>query len=560
MKDDRRQSGGPQGGIQLQAKGMRRWRWSPEGELHSGPVRCKRQQWYLACGFPADGLEADFADLLLSFADNGETLGRQRVALSKVAGAENGEALLGWVQAPESATHLQVCLPDASAGRRLQRLVLHPVAERDPKCHPLANVPRWSRCRPSLPIDRIVLPASLERLAEQLDGLSVEFIASPRSLRKLAARAVGAACLIDPAWVRELALRLSDLERVAGGSWIFLDLETFSTMLGRGTDVTAKIVTHTSEHEIMSARVEYADVPTRGFALQDVIPYATFANEAAFRTRVLHANRTWKRYAAQTGFATLLASETPWQRKCGDVLSATRPVGKGELTITDLPWLVAGRWGRLLAPRLAEHLLRMHLGGPLADAAQYWNRWDECRVVVRDIETLARRYPPLRAARWAARGGLVPLGITLPALTSSSRRHLMICTGRVDRLDIHDGLPPEPMVIFMKWLAREARERTPWATRCLQDTTVTWQFDTADGLKYALHYSSAADLPFRGAHRTLLLRTEAGGSDARARRSSEGAAGVQIFPADAGVFGDRSFLYQADLTRRLRKWIEQARR
>lgn len=562
MRTSARQPGGPQGGLQLQDNAVRHWRWSPTEGLLSAPVRCKREQWYLARGFLIDGATDGSTDLQLSFLRDGETVSEQRVPLDAVAEAERGEALLGWVQAPENATHLQVRLPETRGARRFDRLVLHPIAERDPKCHPLANVPRWSSYRPPFPIERVVLPASLDALAEHLEGVEVELLASPRSLRKLAAKVIGAACVIDPKWVRVLGLKLSDLERVAAGSWMILDLETFSKLLNRGGKTRAKLVTHTSEHEIMSARVEFADVATRGFALQDVLPYATFASETAFRVRVLLADRAWKRYADETGFATLLASETPWEKKCGDVLSASRAIEQGELVVTDLPWLAAGRHGRLLAPRLAEHLLRMHLGCPLADSVQYWNRWDDCRVVVRDLGDLPRQYPPLRAVRWASKEmGIARLGITLPSGDETEKcRHLMLCTGRVDQLSSHDGIPPEPLAIFMKWLVREVRERTRWATRYLDNTTVTWQFDTADGLKYALHFDSATGVAADKPDGTLMLKTGDSRSDQRAARKNEGSVRVVTLPAGAGVFGDRSLIYQADLTARLRRWIEQAGR
>jgi hypothetical protein len=561
-KSDAHQPAGPRGGLQLQANVVRRWRWSPTGELLSAPVRCKREQWYLARGFLADQVTEDCADLLLRFLRDGEVVAERRILLDAVAEARPREALLGWLQAPPRATHLQVCLPEPSGAKRLDRLVLHPIAERDPKCHPLANVPRWSSYRPPFPIERVVLPTSLEVLADCLEGVEVELLDRPQSLRNLAAKVIGAACVIDPAWVRALHLELRDLERVAPASWMILDLQTFSTLVNRGGTTSTKIVTHTSEHEIMSARVEYADVPTRGFALQDVIPYTTFAGRTAFRTRVLPASAAWKRYADQTGFATLLASETPWEAKCGDVLSAARPIGQGELITTDLPWLVARRHGRLLAPRLAEHLLRMHLGGPLADSVQYWNCWDDCQVLVRDLGDLPRHYPPLRAVRWASEErGVARLGITLPPANKGRKpRHLMLCTGRVDQLSSHDGVPAEPIVIFMKWLVREAREHTRWAVRHLDDTTVTWQFDTADGLKYALHFDSASGVAADRPTSTLTLKTSDAKGESPAAPRWEGSALVMTLPADVGIFGDRSLSYQADLTARLRRWIEQAGR
>jgi hypothetical protein len=538
---------------------VRRWRWSPEGELFSAPVRCKREQWYLARGFPADRAAASCADLQLTFLRDDEPLAQRSVRLDAVAEAEPGEALLGWVQAPDEATHLQVSLPEPSAARRFDQLVLHPVAERDPKCNALANVPRWSSYRPPFPIERVVLPASLEPLVDHLSGLEVEVLATPRSVRKLAAKTAGAACVIDPAWVRGLKLGLTDLERVAAGSWMIVDLKTFATLINTDKPACTKIITHTSEHDIMSARVEYADVPTRGFAMQDVFPYGTLAGATAFSTRVLLATAAWKRYADETGFAALLASETPWEKKCGDVLSAARPIGRGELIVTDLPWLVAGEQGRLLAPRLARHALRMHLGAPLTDDVQYWNRWDDGRVVVRDIGDMPRHYPPLRAVRWASQErGVAQLGIALPADSNTAgSRHLMIRTGRIDQLSSHDGVPPEPMAIFMKWLAREVREQTRWAKRHLRGTTVTWQFDTADGAKYVLHFDSAAGTACARPTRTLTLRTGQGWSARPAAHRTNGLARVIKLPADAGVFGDRSLDYQADLSRRLRRWIEQ---
>jgi hypothetical protein len=560
MADGRRQRRAPRGGLQVQANIVRRWRWSPEGELLSAAVRCKREQWYLARAFPAEGAGNGSADLLLRFLRTGEVGSAQRVTLARVAGGGPREPLLGWVQAPEWATHLQVHLRDAAQARRFERLVLHPVAERDPKCHPLANVPRWSTYRPAFPIERVVLPKSLAALADHVDWAQVELVGVPRSLRSLAARVIGAACIIDPQWVRALGLSLHDLERVAAASRMIVDLETLAVLVNRSDRARTRVVAHAAEHEIMSARVEYADVPTRGFALQDVLPYATLAGEATFQTRVMLATRSWKSYAAEVGFATLLSSETPWEKKCGDVLSAARAVDQGEFVATDLPWLLTRQFGRLLAPRLAEHLLRMHLGGPIDDNVQYWNRTDDCPVIVRDLADLDRRYPPLRAVRWApAPSGVARLGITLPAAVApGTGRHLMICSGRIDQHAVHDGVPPEPMAIFIKSLAREVRERTRWACRFLSDTTVSWQFDTAAGLKYALHYDSAASPAGHAPQALLILRAAGSSRGDQAVHVSRSTPITWSVPADAGIFGDRSLIYQAELNRRLRGWIERA--
>jgi len=557
VKGGRRQAGGPLGGLQVRANALRRWRWNRAGRLLSAPVRCRREQWYLARGFPRGQGPDGAVDLLLQFLHDDETIGRRRVPLSRLTDAADGAALLGWVQAPASATHLQVCFPGPGAAP-LDRLMLHPVADCDAVGHPLANVPRWSAYQPPFPIRRVVLPEPLAPLAAHLPGCDLEPIAPPRSLRDLAARAAGAACVIDPGWVRRLGLTLADLERIAAASWVIVDLGTFAGLVDRCGAAQTRVATLRAEHEIMAARVAFADVPTRGLALQDVVPYATVTADAQFQTRVLRATGTWKRYAAGAAFHTLLASQTPWEDKCGDVLSALRRIDRGALLITDLPWLVAGCCGPLLAPRLARHLLRMHLAGALSDGAQYWCPSADCTALVRDIADMPQWFPPLRAVRWSAAGGVARLGIALPATDGRGRgQALLICTGRIDQRDSHDGMPAEPMVIFMKWLAREARQRTAWAERFLAGRTVIWQFDSAEGLKYALHYESAAGVVPERPARTLILRP---GRQKNADAGPPSASPLEVMqlPDSVGVLGDASVEYQAELTRRLSRWIEQA--
>ena len=559
MNRDARESGGLQGGLQIQANALRRWRWSPEGELISAPIRCKREQWYLARGFPRDTAELEYVDIHLRFLHDGEVISDRLVQLDALDEAEPGEPLLGWVQSPERATHMQIRIPKPTGVPSLKQLLLHPIAERDPKCHPLANIPRWSSYKPPFPLDRVVLPESLAELGELLEGIEVEIIKTPRTYRKLAAKIIGTACVIDPAWIRELGLGLADVERVAGACWMIVDLESFARLLNEEGAVPVKLVTHTCEYELMSARVEYADVPTRGFALQDVIPYSTLVGGTAFRMRVLHACRAWKKYADETGFAPLLESETPWEKKCGDVLSAARAIEMGELIITDLPWMVAGRYGRLLAPELAEHLLRMHLGCPLSDNVQYWHPWDKTHVIVRDLGDLPRRYPPLAAVRWlAAEQGVARLGLSLPALEESPRpRHLLLCSGRIDRQASHDGITPEPLAIFLRWLTREHQQRTRWARRYLKNTRVTWQFDSAEGLKYALHFDSAAGVADDPPDNTLILKSVPEADRRRAAFDACQSKNTIALPRGVGVFGDRSLDFQAELSGLLRRWIEK---
>ncbi len=538
----------PRGGDPGSTNGapLKGWRRTRDGLL-SVPIRCRREQWYLARVHPADAQNMEHAELRVRFLAGSTVLGQRCLTFHAVAGQAHPGELLGWIETPARATHVQLLLDSVEEGHRFQSLNFHPAAERDPKCHPLANVPRWTTCQPPFEIERVVLPAALAELQSLLPEQRVEVL-RPGSLKQVARAARHAACILDPHWVRDAGLNWRDLERLAANGWLIVDLETTARLLH--ASAAGGVRTWNAAHGIMSARVEYADVPTRGFALQDVFPYGTITEYGSFMVRVLRADRAWKRQADQEGFATLLASETPESSQGADVLSAAKPVGHGELITTDLPWLVGDRSGTLLAPRLARHALRMHLAAPLADDVQYWNRWDDGQVVVRDIAELARRYAPLRTARWPApHADRAQLGLLLPAPAGAARETVVIRTGRIDQLARHDGLPPEPMMIWIKFLARAAREQTAWAREHLAMRDIVWQFETAAGLKYASSFTPVTSPP-HGTVRTLRLVNAA-----TAPAAATPGEAFETWPCHEGVFGDGSLEWQAQWQARLAAFI-----
>ena len=542
---------GPLGGVRAGARQLRGWRWNGRGGLLSRPVRCRRDDWYIVRARPVDAAGDTPITLLVTFYRGDRPLERRRLRLH-AADTAAGLELLGWLETPAEATHLQVAVPDPRVGACLREIVFHNVAERDPKCHPLANVPRWSAYRPPFTIDRVVLPAPLAALARELPEMEARVLDQPATCDELSRAARGAACVLDPQWVRRLRMSWHDVEALAAASWLLVDLETAAELLTASGAGDIRVVAHASEHGIMSARVEYADVPTRGLALQDVVPYTACDGRGRFRVRGLRAGRAWRRLADQAGWATLLSAETPWETEHGDVLSAMRAVGGGELIVTDLPWLAAGLHGPLPAPRIAAHLLRMHLAVPLADHVQYWNRWATGAVLIRDIADLAGRYSPLRLVRWAPlEAGLAHLGLGLMMPGPESRPPLLIRTGRIDDDALHDGLPAEPMTIFMKWLAREAREQTAWARTHLAGRPVVWQFDTGGGLKYAVLFDAAQPTDGR---RPQVVRLRLAGP---AEPAPEPADLVVTIPQDEGLHGDASPAWQDALTRRLVRLLER---
>jgi hypothetical protein len=541
----------PSAGVWTQRSQRRRWVRDPRRRAATLPHACRGEQWHLL-RVPGDGNnDPPFVTAEFLHADGGTS--RQLVALQRLSGDADPGHWLGWVQAPADAGYwrLESHSTDATA------IAAHRVAERDVKCHPLANVPLPESHRTPFPIERIVLPECLAALAPQLDGSDVQVIKTPRSLRELAKTAMGCACVLDPLWVDALNLTLRDIERIVPITWLIVDLPTMARLVTKAGEADARVRTQRSAHGLMSARVEYADVPTRGFALMDVFPFGVHTATHGFALRVLEANRSWKRYASECGFALVLSSHTPFEKRGPDVLCAMRAIGQGELIATDLPWLAAGLLGPPVAPMLARHALRMHLGSRLATETQYWTRWDDARVVLRDISDLSRRYPPLEGARWRSdKPGLASLGLTLPCDERPARngppRHFVIRTGRTDQCEQHDGLPPEPLMIVMRQLARDWQAQTDWARRHLKNARVSWQFEAADGLRYGVLFH-AGD-PTVAPTATLTVRTHADAHQVGAVRRTAGGAQLLV-PAGVGVFGDRSLDYQARLTAAIRGWI-----
>ena len=252
-------------------------------------MRCKRDEWYIVRARLVNGAELHQAAFTTQFLKDGEVLAQCGLRLHAVARPAQPVELLGWLKTPADATHLRLSAADEGWAGKVAEVVLQVAPERDPKCHPWANVPRWSTYRTPFAIDRVELPPALGGLAELLDGMKVQVLAPPGSAAELARRARGAACVVDPQWASEVKLTLADLETLAASSWVVVDLETLARLVSQAGAGTTEVAEYRSGSGIMSARVEYADVPTRGFALQDVMPYATLDERGRFGVRGLHA-------------------------------------------------------------------------------------------------------------------------------------------------------------------------------------------------------------------------------------------------------------------------------
>jgi hypothetical protein len=489
--------------------------------LFTASQRCKSERWYLIRVIPAGGIGA--RAISCSFRGGDDAFIAERAVLLRPV----GEALCGWVYAPTGAEEVAVYASLSDEKATIGSIDMHAIAELDPKCHPLANTPPWNRYPPPFPIREVIAPDELAWLTGALPTLPIRVTTPPDTYPALKHLVQGRLCMLGDSWVRSLRLSLEEVEALADRSIVVVDLHTFARLITEAEQARTEVETLSAPHELMSARVDYADFCTRGFALQDVFPYGYLNCAGEFAVRFLRATKSWKKYADANGFATILSSETPWEDKHGDVLLSARPTSGGELIVTDLPWLAAGNFGRPLAPQLTLHLTRMLCGADCDAGEQYWTRWADAAVVLRDIAEMTRKYPPLRGLRWTGDGDLVRLGLMMPA-SGLARATLLVRTGRIDGRADHHGVPPEPMMIWMKRLAQRtsaAHEAGP--VKAAANTHVVWQFESAEGQRYAGLFASAADALVEPVHAIDLRMHDSGSGEA-------------IELADEGLLGDGS--------------------
>lgn len=355
--------------------------------------------------------------------------------------------------------------------------------------------------------------------------------------------------MLDDAACERMRLRYPDIARLAASRMLIVDLGTFARLVAKDGLRAIQTLVKEDNHGLTCARNVFAAGPTRGFALLDTFPLGALTQAGGFALRVIRHNRAWRALATELKFEVQLESCTADEE--GDIVLASQRLGDGELMVSDIPLLAAAPDDSLIAPRLTRHLLRMLLDLPLPDAAQYWTRWEEVPVILRDIAELPRRYEPLRALRWAGgEQGLAELGISI-APAGPIREHVLISTGRIDCAGRHDGLPPEPMMIFMKWLAREARQQSEWFVREFDGIAVTWIFQSAVGTEYVSQYPAADARLTSAPSRMVRLRLYGG--------AEQGNAHTIAIQAPAGVLGDGSLDFQSDFTRRVMEIIVRAR-
>lgn len=515
----------------------------------SEPVRCRREQSYIVRATLRDGAEARAREFVVDVMDRDGAVDRQRVLMQPVV-RESGAELLGWFDTFKEAHELSLRLDDGF--RTFEEIVLRPVAECPAVSHPAANIsdapaPSGADAASAAPMARrVLLPTALASLAGQIESRRVELLEAPVSIKALCDRARGAACVLSPEWIAALRMKWADVQRLAEHAWVIVDLESAARLLASRGVRDLRLRHRGSNRELPCASVRYADAATQGFALSDAFPYAV-CSASRFGVRFLSGGATWRSYADEHGFATLLGlagSGDPARR----ILCAAMPTAGGELIASDLPWLAAGLFGPLAAPRLACWLLNAQLGGPREPRLQYWTPTREPKVLLREVAELQRHYPALLPVRWAPGcDGVAHLGLALRgASENGTGRGLLIQTGRMDRGAGATSFPPEAMMSLMKLFARERRDRTAWARERLGAATIVWQFDVWGDSQFRHVFESAGPLACSRPPRVVALVD--GELDRVPEIEIEGARRVRI-DVRQGVLGDGSFEYQRELLR-----------
>lgn len=520
----------PLAGGLFSRRGRRRpWRWSQAAQ-RTQAATCAGDQWYLVRG------AAEHSPLIVHFERDGNPLEQTCIQLTPIT--QEAREHVGWLRTPPSANGLSLEFLRSREGAVRFPIRLIPVDHEEIQGHVFAATPRWSSYELPLTIERVWVPESmnlrsaLRSIGPDSPGIAVSPLRRPASLAALAGKVRGAACILDPAWVKSLNIRLDDCYRLADESVVVIDLETYVALL-RQARIPVRLRTPVGRDTLLAGQIEYADSATRGFALLDTLPLCHVDARGRFALRAVECSAAWRRHARATDTAMLVSAQTPWESP--DLLMSGLRVGeRGRLLVTDLPWLVEGRWGNLLTPQTAVHLLRAHLGLPVDEAAQYWVPTVDSDLLVRDIADLAHRTRPLRAVRWAPHDGGAVLGMQLEASTAP-KRELVIDTGWLERCEQHAGFPPEAMVVFMRWLAREAQSRSDWAARHLDGLCVTWRFAARTGLKYVSGYPAGAHAPDSRVIR--LRRSGVSGNDR------------WVIPSPAGCLADGSLELPAQLRR-----------
>ncbi len=526
---------------------IRPWQWRRDAVGLRSAVACAADQWY----FVDAETDGPAALLTVTYSCEGRRLSRATAQLEPCGG--NGRQI-GWMKSPPHADCIDVSIAVEGDPPRggVAHLGLHPVDDVCAVGHPSANTPRWSDLTGGAAAPAVLLPGELSALREWLEPHATVERINGELLRpeRVPRRAI---VIIDAA--RGPALTWRTLQALSRRARVVVDLATMSTALAQAGVASFAARRRAWRAGVPAARVVEACAATRGFALEDALPCAWLGDCGRFRVRTLGGPRAWKRCADRLGMRPLLTLSSPDGEGEHETIAAAS--ADGDLVVTDLPWMLAGRFGPMLAPRVAAYALRAMLGLAVADDAHFWTPGLDPDLVVRDVADLARRYPTLRAVRWRdAADGVHRLGLTT-ATPGASTAHLMLHTGRADAPA--RSVAPEAMMVWMRRQASEPargvsepllRARHARAAGRPTEVAVTWQFDSGAGGAYLTMFDSAAELPVGPARHVAVV---AAGTEriAGCDEAIECAARV-------GLLGDGSIEVQEELGRALADVVRRA--
>jgi hypothetical protein len=184
---------------------------------------------------------------------------------------------------------------------------------------------------------------------------------------------------------------LKQLLNRANSQMIIVSLGLFAKMVNRQHNGTIDLKKNSQDDDPIHAKVMYANFVTRGFALEDVIPYRWEDGEDYYQ-RYIRRSRDFKAFGKKHELLTLLTSEGDTDAKSGHPTVLYKEVSGGGLVVMDLDGVFADYLSSDSANVTATILFNV-LGQAQASLGQFvapGTKLDELKEIVEDT---AERFP-----------------------------------------------------------------------------------------------------------------------------------------------------------------------
>ncbi len=437
-------------------------------------VRCKPDHWYrietvVTSRCDGHGGAATFVVPRRSDREWGDP-----VCLAVVSRTLGPATLRAYYHAPSDAKsfELRVGMFDASGELTLHSALVIPNIEPEVRGNPLAvppppyTYPTPRRVRRVCVCDDVAEERPLVALLRRRFGRgAIEHRRSagtrPTALKSDALIIAGSK---PPARVRSL----SGLERLAEQQLVIVSLDAFAEIAACG--LTMRTIEQADDP--ICAKIAFANFITRGFALNDVAPWASTTGDArVYRQRHYRRGATLNRLMKEHGFVAILVSETDSESTSDHPICLYKEIAGGGIIVFDTDPIETLPTTRDEANLPAFALLNM-LGTDQVAAGQYTVPADSEKEWNNALKELSLRLPLFHLTGTDRHDLLVEVGggASQNALPAPERPMILIRSGL--RGDDFAGL--YGCVQYLKNLVRPGPHANPYLARLLQRYRLAW--------------------------------------------------------------------------------------